>query len=412
MTPRGTEPEGALTPVAPRTIRSLLPAVLVPLRVTTACVLPVFLLGGLAVQIRATLGLSISQVGIGVAVFFLLSAAAATPAGNLVEKTGARRGLHVASALSVAGLMGLAATPTYPWLLFFLGVGGIANAVGQVSSNLFLARQVPIDRQGFAFGLKQAAIPAATLLGGLAVPTVGLTVGWRWAFFGAAILALLQMSLIPSKENATATAHRNAPVDQSRMTMPSLIILAAAASLGAMSANALGAFFVDSSVTGGISEGAAGLLFAAGSAAGLIMRVWIGWMADRRSSGKLLAVSGLLLIGTFGYLMLATRAIILVLPAAILCFAGGWGWPGLFNLAVVSQNRFMPARATGITHTGAFTGGIFGPVLFGLIVEKTSYTVAWVVASGWASAAILGILLARRMILRAQSPGLPQIVDC
>lgn len=382
-------------------VRSLLPAILVPLRVTTAAVLPVFLLGGLAVQIRGTLGLSVSEIGVGVAVFFLLSALAATPAGRLVEKTGARRGLQAASALSVISLAGMGASPSFPYLLALLGVGGLGNAAAQVSSNLFLTRQVPISRQGFAFGLKQAAVPAATLLGGLAVPTIGLTIGWRWAFLGAAALALMQIPLIPTEEKTFIDLQRNDNDDRSRMSMLSLIVLASAAALGAMAANALGAFFVDSSVTAGISEGTAGLTFAAGSAAGLAMRIWAGWMADRRTSGKLLAVSALLLVGTCGYLMLAFRISILVLPAAVLCFGGGWGWPGLFNLAVVTQNRLMPALATGITHTGAFTGGIFGPLLFGFIVEKTSYAVAWSVASGWTVLAILGILIARKMILRS-----------
>lgn len=382
-------------------IRSLFPSILVPLRVTTACVLPVFLLGGLAVQIRTTLSLTVSQIGMGVAVFFLLSAIAATPAGSLIEKIQARRGLQGASALSVISLAGMGASPSYVWLLIFLGTGGLANAAAQVSSNLFLARQVPISRQGFAFGLKQAAIPAATLLGGLAVPTIGLTIGWRWAFLGGAFLALVQIPLIPPDQGFSANQRRGELAASSTMTMISLVVLASAAALGAMAANALGAFFVDSTVVAGVSEATAGLTFAAGSAAGLAMRIWAGWMADRRTAGKLLAVSGLLLVGACGYLLLASRVTVLVLPAAILCFGGGWGWPGLFNLAVVTQNRLKPALATGITHTGAFTGGIFGPLLFGFIVEKSSYDVAWLIASGWALLALIGVLLARRMILKS-----------
>lgn len=377
-----------------------LPTILVALRITTACVLPVFLLGGLAVQIRNSLGLSVSQIGIGVAVFFLLSALAATPAGRLTERTGPRVGLQAASALSVISLAGMGSSLSYSWLLVFLGIGGLGNAAAQVSSNLLLARQVPISRQGFAFGLKQAAVPAATLLGGLAVPAIGLTIGWRWAFLGGATLALVQLPFIPPEPPASVRPPPTETSNRSNMSLLSLIVLASAAALGAMAANALGAFFVDSSVSAGIDEASAGLSFAAGSAAGLAMRVWAGWMADRRASGKLLAVSGLLFVGACGYLMLASRINILVLPAAILSFGGGWGWPGLFNLAVVTQNRFMPALATGITHTGAFIGGILGPLIFGFMVEKTSYRVAWTIASGWALLAILGVLIARKMILK------------
>lgn len=352
-------------------------------------------------QIRGTLGLSVSQIGLGVSAFFLLSAIAATPAGRLVERTGPRRGLQAAGAMSVISLAGMGGSPSYLWLLVFLGAGGAGNAIAQVSSNLLIARQVPTSRQGLAFGLKQAAVPAATLLGGLAVPAIGLTIGWRWAFLGGAVLALVQLPFIPDTSQDSFDLPSKKTNRGTNMNLVSLIVLASAAALGAMAANALGAFFVDSSVTSGVDEATAGLSFAAGSAAGLVMRVWAGWMADRRASGKLLAVSVLLFVGALGYLMLATRINALVLPAAMLCFGGGWGWPGLFNLAVVTQNRFMPALATGITHTGAFTGGILGPLVFGFIVEKTSYAFGWAVASGWTLLAILGVLLARRMILKS-----------
>lgn len=392
-------PSTSRTPVS---IRSLLPTVMVPLRVTIVCLLPVFLLGGLAVQIRSTLELSVSQVGAGVATFFLLSAIGAVLAGSLVERSGARRGLRTASALSIIALVGLGASPSYFSLLAFLGVAGLANAIAQVSSNLFLARRVPINRQGFAFGLKQAAVPAGTLIGGLAVPAIALTIGWRWAFHIAAAAAAAQIPLIPNGTSALADAPEDVG-EQSRMKMLSLVVLAGAASLGAMAANALGAFFVDSTVSLGVSEGNAGFLLAAGSAAGLVVRVLTGWAADKRPTGRLLAVCGLLIIGAVGYLMLASEATILRFPAALLCFGAGWGWPGLFNFAVVNQNRARPAFATGITHAGAFTGGVFGPLLFGFTADKTSYAMAWSIASVWALLAVAGILLVRRMLINSFS---------
>lgn len=365
---------------------------------TTVCLLPVFLFAGLAVQIRNDLHLSVSQVGVGVAAFFLLSAITATPAGGILEQVGARRGLQAASAFSVIALLGLGLSNAYPLLLVFLGIGGLANAVAQVASNVFLARRIHRNRQGFAFGLKQAGAPAAALIGGLAVPGIGLTIGWRWAFIGGASVALAQLPFVPPEEQDSFALGPRGSVDRSRMTILSLIVLASAGALGTMSGNSLGAFFVVSSVTAGIGEATAGLAFAAGSAAGLIVRIWAGWMADRRTSGKLIGVSGLLLIGAIGYLMLASGMALLILPGAVLCFGGGWGWSGLFNLAVVGQNRYMPALATGITNTGLFVGGIAGPLVFSFIVQKTSYGVAWSIVSAWAFTSVLGILLARRML--------------
>ena len=44
-------------------------------------------------------------------------------------------------------------------LLAVLAVAGVANSVNQPAINLFMADQVPIDRPGLAFGIKQSAIP-------------------------------------------------------------------------------------------------------------------------------------------------------------------------------------------------------------------------------------------------------------
>src|SRR5829696_7279082 len=57
-------------------------------------------------------------------------------------------------------------------------IAGLANAVSHTAANLSLAREVPASRQGLSFGIKQAAIPVATLLAGLAVPTIAVTLGW------------------------------------------------------------------------------------------------------------------------------------------------------------------------------------------------------------------------------------------
>src|SRR5690606_19508698 len=53
-------------------------------------------------------------------------------------------------------------------------------------------------RQGIAFGIKQSAIPLATLLGGIAVPAITLSVGWRWTYVAGATFAVLAAALVVS----------------------------------------------------------------------------------------------------------------------------------------------------------------------------------------------------------------------
>ena len=58
-------------------------------------------------------------------------------------------------------------------------VAGWGNGVGQPASNDLIARAVSSTRHGLAYGTKQAAIPLATMVAGIAVPVVAIPLGWR-----------------------------------------------------------------------------------------------------------------------------------------------------------------------------------------------------------------------------------------
>jgi len=62
--------------------------VLLAVAVATAGVVPAFLTGGLAVQIRAEFGFGEGALGLAVAVFFAVSALASVASGRLVERVG------------------------------------------------------------------------------------------------------------------------------------------------------------------------------------------------------------------------------------------------------------------------------------------------------------------------------------
>ena len=369
--------------------------------ITACCSLPVFLVGGLAVQIRNELDLEISRIGYLTAVFFVSSAAFSAYAGRIAERIGARRSIQISGALGSAALVGLALSPSYVGLLAFLVLAGVASALAQVGANLHLATRVDKSRQAFAFGIKQSGIPAATLLGGLAVPLIALTIGWRWAFVMGALLTLGVVALVPRARSRTVAGETKRVRPNN---IPALVVLALGGAFGSASANSMGSYLVDSSVSAGYGEAAAGLLFAGGSIAGLSMRIGAGWLADRRTGGRLYWVAGLYLIGSVGFLLQATRNTELLWLATLLCFGGGWGWPGLFNFAVVHRNPDAPAAATGLTQTGVYLGGTGGPLLFGVVAQTLGYQTAWLGASAFGLIACSAVLVARRMLLGAGEP--------
>lgn len=366
--------------------------------VTTCAILPVFLLGGLAVQIRTDFDLPVSAIGLFSAAYFASAAALSISAGKISERIGATAALRGAAILAAVALTVTSLAPSSPWVALGMMIGGSASSLAQVSSNLYLTTATDPTRQGLAFGIKQAAIPAATLLGGLSVPLVALTIGWRWAFAGAAGASVLVALSIPEAPSPDKIERRERQRPDTALKI--LVVIAVAGGLGSAAANSLGAYLVDSSVAAGTAPGTAGLIAALGSAFGLSTRIGMGWLADRATRGRLRWVAGLLIAGAVGFALLATRTGSLLLPATVLCFAGGWGWPGLLNFAVVLRNRVAPAAATGVTQTGVYVGGSLGPLLFGVVAGRVSYTAAWGAASVVGLLAAGSVMVARRMLLR------------
>ncbi|MEU3452482.1 MFS transporter [Micromonospora sp. NPDC006766] len=383
----------ALRP-APATSRPTVRASAGAVATTIACVLPVFLVGGLAVQMGHDLRFSPAGLGLAVSVYFGVSALASVPAGVLVERYDAARVARAGILLSAGSLLAVAGLArSYPVLVGLLGLSAAANALGQLASNAALARHVPAHRQGLSFGVKQAAIPISTLLAGAAVPTIALTAGWRWAFVAAAGIALAALPAVPEAAKDPA---RRSTAGRSGGATGALVVVGVAATLAAGAANALGTFVVDSSVGRGLSPALAGLTLTLGSLVCVVARVGAGWLADRRETGHIALIAGMLVVGAVGLALLALAGAVSLVAGVVLGFGLGWAWPGLMNFAVVRLHPQAPAAATSITQTGVYAGGCLGPLTLGPLASELGYPTMW------ASAAAAMLLAAALMLLASR----------
>ncbi|SCL57913.1 Predicted arabinose efflux permease, MFS family [Micromonospora citrea] len=392
MTHTALHPAPDVTP--PRPVRAASGAV----AVTIASVLPVFLVGGLAVQLGDDLGFSPAGLGLAVSVYFGASALASVPSGRLVERYGPAVVARCAVLLSAGAMLAVAALArSYAVLVGLLAIGAAANALGQLASNAALARHVPARRQGLSFGVKQAAIPVSTLLAGAAVPTVALTAGWRWAFVAAAAVALAALPAVPAREPRPDRTAAPARADRAGAA---LLVVGAAAMLAAAAANALGTFVVDSSVGRGLTPGLAGLILTLGSAVCVGARVGAGWLADRRPTGHVAVIAGMLVVGAAGLGLLAAAGPAPLVLGVVLGFGLGWAWPGLMTFAVVRLHPRAPAAATSITQTGVYAGGCLGPLGLGTVAAHVGYPTMWLTAAAAMLAAAALMLIGSRMLAR------------
>jgi len=358
--------------------------------VGAATVLPGFLVGALSLQIRDGLGASLTEVAAGVTVFFAAGAIGSGPLGRVSQSLGARASMRAAALITGASLLAVALLASSIWaFLALLAVAGLANAISQPAINLFMAEEVPLDRQGLAFGVKQSAIPAAIMLSGLALPLLALPLGWRAtvAICGGLALAVAVAAGRGGAARLAPPGERGAPGPRPSRA---LVLLAVGAALATFGPNAMGAYLVATAVDSGVAEAAAGVLLAAGSAASLFVRVGFGERADRRGDYGFGAVVALVAGGSVGFGLMAGGTEIAVVAGAMVAFSLGWGWPGLFNLAVVERHRGAPAAATGVTQSGVYVGAAGGPAVFGLAAAEIGYSAAW---AGIAGTALLAAFL-------------------
>lgn len=134
----------------------------------------------------------------------------------------------------------IAALVDNAWTLtVLLALAGVANGLGQPAANLLLATVVPARRLGLAMAAKQSGVPGGALLGGVAVPTVALTMGWRWGFVGGALLALVVVVAPPR----VGVAGRSSPVrSEPDLGARLLVMYSLVGLLGAAAAGSLVAF--------------------------------------------------------------------------------------------------------------------------------------------------------------------------
>lgn len=407
---RGARSAGTRRP--PLGIRALAAASLC----TTLGVLPPFLLGALSFSIRQEMGFGQARLGAAIAVFFAVSALASIPGGRVADRIGAKLGMSLAVGLSLVGLLGTAALATSWWhLVAFHMLGGCAAGLSSPATSLALARHVPPTRQGLAFGLSKGAGPTATMLAGLAVPAIALTIGWRWAYAivalgGALFWLVLPDDTSPRKE----AAGRDSGTQRNRGSRLPLVILALAVGFGMGATHSMASFFVESAIDRGFDPGFAGSVLAFGSLTGVVGRgVW-GWVLDRWQGSQLALVAALMAVGgaaTFAFGGVSSGPGLVAVAAV--AFGAGWGWSGVFVLAVVRLHPQAPARATGITAAGMFVGGTVGPLTFGTIAHAASYVAMWVVGGVCLLVAAGLVLVARTAVRRhrkgelAQAPSAP-----
>ncbi len=363
---------------------SLLTLLPLSVAIVTLSTQAVFLVGASFFQIGPEFGLRPLHLGILTASFFLTAAVTSAPLGRWVQRVGWQKTMVWNMRITALVLASVPLVARSVWSL-----GGLLIAAAMIygasnpAANQALADHSDPSRQATIFGAKHAGIPASTLLAGLAVPLVVERYGWRWSFVVAAFLALAVSFLVPrgrlSAAESPAVRQTSEPIRTT--STRDLVFLAVGSSFATWGAIALGTYLVTATVSIGFSASAAGLLQFVGSAVSILARVLAGVVTDRVGGRGFGGIVVLASIGAVAFLALSQATGSAYLILVVVAFATGWGWPGLMTYTVVRANRASVASASSITQAGVFVGAGAVPILMGVVIERWSFSGAWITAA-------------------------------
>ena len=368
-----------------------------------ASVLPAFLVGALSVQVRDELDVSTSLYGWAMSSYFLGAALTSSGIGRLAQRVGPRRQMTVALLVTAAVQIAIAAfADSFAVFLVCLAACGIANAATQTAVNLAIT-EARLPRLGLAVALKQSGMPAGSMLAGLSVPLLALTVGWRWSYVAAAAIGLLAAALVtfviaPSAVSAAdfvTAGDADTEPDRPQSSTGALVHAAIAGGFLSFGAGTLTLWVVESGVDAGLGNGLAGLMLSLGAGLGIAIRLWWGFRLDGLTRLPFFVGGTMVFVGAAGAALLAVRASPIHVIATIVAFSGGWIWPVFTNFGIMRANRGRAAAATGITQTGVYVGILAAPLVTGVLIDRAGYGVMWLaVAASMAIGATVAVRIA------------------
>ncbi|MDP6352690.1 MAG: MFS transporter [Alphaproteobacteria bacterium] len=360
----------------------------------------------LAPALAIALGVDGRMVGIYTALAFAGAMASTVIGGALVPRFGpiaTSRASLIVTALALA----LTALGSLPLVLFGAVAAGLGYGLATPAASHVLARRSPDALRGLVFSIKQSAVPVGGLLAGLMVPPIVLVAGWEAAVIcvaglvAAAGLALgpLRASQDDDRQPGLAIAI-DAPWQSMRLVLghPILRRLALTTLVFSSVHGSVMAIMVSALVyQADLTLVAAGAVFSAMQAAGVIARVAFGWVSDRLIAAR--PLMGLIGVAIFAAAILLANlspdwSIGGILAAAVFAGICISGWPGVY-LAEVARSvpQQTVGAATGGTVFFSFLGTVIGPAGFSLIVAATDRYAPAFAIFGTAALIVATILL-------------------
>ncbi len=336
-------------------------------------------------------GLSFSQLGALMSVFFVVSGIGQASSGFVVDKLGARPLLFVALALFVLACVLASMVTGYSGLLVVAALAGLANATFHPVDFTILNQRVSAPRLGHAFSTHGLS----GNLGWAAAPVFFATVTslshWRMAYLAAAGLYVVVLALLFINRDKLSTQvvarHPDAPTEHSMafMKLPVVWWCFAFFMLSTMTLAVVQSFSVSIlQALHGVRFETATLTLTAYMLCGALGMFTGGFVAAHsRHSDRVVATCMALaaaLLGLCGSGWLGASATMVLLAST--GFAIGIGGPSRDLMIKKATPKGATGRVYGLVYSGLDTGFAISPLIFGVFMDR-----------GWYAATLLGAAL-------------------
>jgi sugar phosphate permease len=353
----------------------------------------------LAPQLRAEYGLSLTQIGVVLAAFSLGSVVTLLPWGLLADRAGERGVLATGLAAASVALAFAAFTSSWAALVILLVVAGGAGASVNAASGRAVMSWFDSSERGLALGIRQTALPLGGAAAAIALPPIAAAGGTE-----AGLLVLAAACLVTAA--AGAVGLREAPPDDGvplgdvtnplrdgrmwRLATGSGLIVVAQISIMAFTV-----LFLHGAR--GLSTAAAAGIFAGMQFVGAGLRVAAGRWSDRVGTriGPLVKIAFALSVTLAVSAALTSAPLALLVPAFLVAGAISQAWNGLsFTAAAELAGLARAGAALGFQQTSLAVASSVAPPVFALLVESTSWGVAFALA---ATLPLAGAVVVRRV---------------
>ena len=328
------------------------------------------------------------------------------PVGWIADRIGARLPIAIGELIAGGSMIALFFVPSYLYLLTFIFFTGMGCGFLAPSTTQAVVIWFPKKERATVMGVKQTSVNLGGIIGAATLPTIALTLGWRYGFLilgGVAILiGLVSFALYREPPDSSMKTGQKRAAKSDVVPLMEIVrnrqiwqVALSAFCLNWVEMAMISHFLIYANKALGFALVTAGGLLVMVESAGALARPLSGIVSDRVFRGRRKpvfiffaanAALACLVLGLFGK-SLAWG----IYPVLFVLGVGAIGFGGVY-LTLLSEfgGRGGAAKAAGFGSSIGVGGSILGPPIFGYIVDATgSYNIAWLSLAFMAALCIL-----------------------